>query len=74
MVTNLRNVEIMGRDISIVSSCDSSLNPIVRSIINADIQVNEDSKTVRFNLKPHKVFLFDKETEKRIYFEVEQDG
>ena len=26
--------------------------------------------TVRFSLKPHKVFLFNAETEERIYFEV----
>lgn len=70
MQTKLMNVEVMGRDISIVSGCASSLNPFVRSIINADNKVDESCGTVHFSLKPHKVFLFDAETEERIYFEV----
>ena len=67
---NLSNVEVMGRDVSIVSTHAASLNPAVRSIVDADYKINRDSATVKLNLKPHKVFLFDKETEERIYFEV----
>jgi len=66
----LSNVEVMGRDVSIVSTNDASANPVIRSIIDADNKVDITSSTVRYNLKPHKVFLFNKETEKRIYFEV----
>ena len=68
--TNLSNVEVMGRDVSIVSTHAASLNPLVRSIVDADHKIDADAKTVRFNLKPHKVFLFDKETETRLYPEV----
>ncbi|MBQ9943766.1 MAG: ABC transporter ATP-binding protein [Clostridia bacterium] len=64
----LSNVEVMGRDVSIVSTHEESLNPIIRSIINADHKVNLASETVRYTLKPHKVFLFHAETEDRIYF------
>jgi multiple sugar transport system ATP-binding protein len=60
----------MGRDVSIVSTNPASLNPVVRSIVDADYRIDRDASTVRFNLKPHKVFLFDKETEERIYFEI----
>ena len=61
------NVEVMGRDVSIVATNDASLNPLVRSIINADNNnVNIASGVVRYTLKPHKVFLFNKETEERI--------
>ena len=67
---NLNNVEVMGRDVSIVSSHSSSINPLIRSIVDADCKINRDSATVKLNLKPHKVFLFSKETEERIYFEV----
>ena len=67
---SLSNVEVMGRDVSIVSTNAASVNPVVRSIINADNKVDITSATVRYNLKPHKVFLFNKETEKRVYFEV----
>lgn len=64
----LSNVEVMGRDVSVVSRHEASVNPIVRSIINADNKVDVSAKTVRYSLKPHKVFLFNAETEERIYF------
>ncbi len=61
------NVEVMGRDVSIVSTNAASLNPLVRSIINADNNnVNVASGDVRYALKAHKVFLFNKDTEERI--------
>ncbi len=66
----LNNVEVMGRDVSIVSTNPASCNPVVRSIINADNKVDPEQETVRFSVKPHKIFLFNKETEERIYFEV----
>ena len=66
---NLSNIEVMGRDVSVVSTHNASVNPIVRSIIDAD-DTPKAAATVRFNLKPHKVFLFNAETEERIYFEV----
>ncbi len=61
-------LEVMGRDISVVSSNENSVNPTVRSIISAENKVDLSSKTVRFSLKPNKVFLFDKKTEERIAF------
>ncbi len=69
-VCQLSNVEVMGRDVSIVSTNAASVNPIIRSIINADNKVDTSSATVRYSLKTHKVFLYDTETEERIYFEV----
>ena len=66
----LRNLEVMGRDVSIVSENDASVNPIIRSIINADNQINTAAQEVRFSVKPHKIFLFNKETEVRIPVEV----
>ncbi len=70
MHCNLSSVEVMGRDSSVVSTHPASLNPVVRSIINSDNKVDRDSAVVAFSLKPHKVFLFNKETEERIRFEV----
>jgi len=66
----LSNVEVMGRDVSIVSTNEASLNPVVRSIVDADNKVDVGVETVKFNIKPHKIFIFDKETEERIRFEV----
>ena len=73
---DLNRVEVMGRDISVVSTNKECLNPVVRSIIGtetkADIGVDKVAKSgiVRFFLIPHKVFLFDRETEERIDAEV----
>ena len=64
------NVEVMGRDVSVVATHDASQNPFVRSIIDADNKVDTGSEYVRYNIKPHKIFIFNKETEERIYFEV----
>ncbi len=66
----LINVEVMGRDVSVVSSNPASTTPTIRSIINADAGVDHAAETVRFSVKPHKLFLFDKESEERIRFEV----
>ena len=65
----LSNVEVMGRDVSVVSTNEASLNPTVRSIIDADYKIG-GSEFVRYTLKPHKVFLFNAEDETRIRFEV----
>ena len=67
LTCNLSNVEVMGRDVSVVSTHAASLNPQIRSIVDADNKI-ADAATIRFNLKPHKVFLFDAETEVRIRF------
>ncbi len=64
------NVEVMGRDVSIVSTHDASMNPLVRSIVNADNKIDIASEYVKYAIKPHKIFIFNKETEERIYFEV----
>ena len=68
MCNKLSNVEVMGRDVSIVSYNGAAISPAIRSIVDADYKVDASAETVRFNLKPHKVFLFNKETEERIYF------
>ena len=70
LVCKLNNVEVMGRDVSVVSSHEASANPIVRSIINSDNKIDATAENIKYSLKPHKVFIFNKETEERIYFEV----
>ena len=65
---SLSNVEVMGRDVSVVSTHPNSVNPAIRSIVDADNKVDISAGTVRFNIKPHKLFVFNKETEERIYF------
>ncbi len=63
---SLERVEVMGRDVSVVSTHPCSENTSVRSIINAENRVDLSSSDVRFALKPSKVFLFDRDTGERI--------
>ena len=68
LVCQLSNVEVMGRDVSVVSRHAASQNETIRSIIDADNKVDVTKEEVRYSLKAHKVFLFDAETEERIFF------
>ena len=68
LTCKLSSVEVMGRDVSIVSENAASQNPVIRSIINADNKVDTTAEHVKYSLKAHKVFIFNKETEERIYF------
>ena len=67
----LSGVEVMGRDISVVATHEACENTAIRAIISAENKVDLASGSVRFDLKPGKVFLFNRETEDRISFEVE---
>ena len=68
LTCTVSGVDVMGRDISVVSTSESSLNPVVRSIISADEMKNISGSEVKFNLKTNKVYIFNKETEQRVYF------
>ena len=67
MHCKLNNVEVMGRDVSLVTEHPASINPIVRSIVNADEKYDPNAGKISYSLKPYKVFVFNKETEERIF-------
>ena len=62
---NCEMVQVMGRDISVVANNPHCIKPTFRVIISSDDQVMPGEVT--FKVKPHKIFLFDGETEERIY-------
>ena len=64
----LKAVEVMGRDTSVVSTHDGMLTSSSRSIIAAEDRPDANLKEISFSLKPSKVHLFDKETEERLLF------
>ena len=68
LTCDLTGVEVMGRDISVVCTHEKCENVAIRAIIDSDNVVNTAKKTVNFSLKPHKVYLFDKNTQGRIRF------
>ena len=68
LAVNLENIEVMGRDVSVVSTHPASVKPTVRSIISAETHIDSNLTTINFKLKENKTFIFNKETEQRIYF------
>ena len=66
---NLKRIEVMGRDMSVISTHPmSKTEKDIRSLISSDTAINTGSAKVSFSLKPHKVFVFNKDTEERLYF------
>ncbi len=65
LVCELRGVEVMGRDITVVCGNKASENKNIRAIVSAEHAVSTGD-SVRFDLKPNKVFLFDGETGERL--------
>ena len=65
---DILNVEVMGRDKSIVAANENAKNQNFRIIIDSSENMLEKSKA-SFNIKRNKLFLFDKESEQRIYFD-----
>ena len=58
-------IQIMGRDISLVGKNENCIKPTFKAIISADDDVKPGA--VALKVKPHKLFIFDEETEERIY-------
>ena len=63
---SLNGVEVMGRDISIVSTHPAFEGEVIRSIIDSENLDEVTGKEVRFDVKSGKTYLFDVETEERI--------
>ena len=68
LTMELKRVEEMGRDTSVIAAHPAAEKPAVRAIISSENEVDKSKETVKFDLKPHRTYLFDAETEKRIYF------
>jgi multiple sugar transport system ATP-binding protein len=66
LICGLKAVEVMGRDTSVVLEHPAAVSDPLRAIISAEYPIAPGRKELRFDLKPNKVFLFDKETEERI--------
>ena len=64
----LSGVEVMGRDISVVSTHPACENTAIRAIISSDTPVNTASENVRFSIKPGKIFIFSRQSQERISF------
>ena len=65
----LDRVEVMGRDISVVCRHPAATADQIRAIISAENRAGATGQAVRFDLKPRKVHLFDRESEARVPFD-----
>ncbi len=70
LTCELSRVEVMGRDVSVVCSHAACENANIRAIISSDNRVDITSATVRFNVNPQKVFVFDQQTQQRLHFTI----
>ena len=64
----LKRVEVMGRDISVVLEHPAFTGDAFRAIIDSEDLQYVSGTSVKFNLKPNKVFLFRSEDGQRIRF------
>jgi len=68
LACDFSNLEVMGRDVSVVASHKEALSPVIRAILSSDSKIPNAASEVRFSVKPGKLLVFDKATEERIYF------
>ena len=67
-VCRLSRVEVMGRDTSVVCHHPAFTGETFRVILDSDDLSAISGTTVRFDLKPNKVFLFRRESGERVRF------
>ena len=65
LTLNVEAIQTMGRDMSIVASNPHFLGESIKGIIDSEINVPLGDNKV--GIRPSKIFVFDGETEKRIY-------
>ena len=68
LTCDFKNVEVMGGAISIVTGHADAESPVIRATVMDDVKIAEGTKSVKFSIKPNKLYVFDNETEERIYF------
>ncbi len=68
LACGLNRVEVLGRETSMVCTHPACQADTLRAILRSEQEVGAQSGTVRFSLRPEKVFLFSRTSEERIRF------
>ena len=68
LTCTLKAVEVMGRDTSVVASHRCFTGQEIRAIIRSDERPAHSGSVVRFDIRPSKVHIFNKNTGERIRF------
>ncbi len=69
LACRLKGVEVMGRDVTIVSEHPSFQGEAIRTIVDAQSGIDTTKSEVRYRLRPGKVFVFAKDSGERLYGE-----
>ena len=67
LTLSVRGVEVMGRDVSILSESTYSTSGVVRAIVSSDEIGSNNETSIKFAIKPTKAYIFDKKTQERLY-------
>jgi multiple sugar transport system ATP-binding protein len=59
-------IEMIGRDVSLVASHPQAQTPSIRIILNSDDFAVKPNQSIKVKLKPHKTFIFEKSTGRRL--------
>ena len=67
LTCTLKGVEVMGRDVTVVSTHPAFQGETIRTIIDAKSGVDPSKGEVRYRLRQGKVFVFDQSSGERLY-------
>ena len=67
LACSLKGVEVMGRDVTVVSTHPAFQGETIRTIIDARSGVDTTKSEVHYRLRPGKVFVFAKDSGERLY-------
>jgi len=63
----LKGVEVMGRDVTVLSSHPAFDGETIRTIVDSENRPDTAKREVRFRVRPGKIFVFDRESGDRLY-------
>ena len=66
LTCSLKGVEVMGRDVSVISEHPGMQGSAIRSIIDAQSRVDTGSGVIRFRVRPGKIYAFEYESGKTL--------
>ena len=69
LACTLKGVEVMGRDVTVVSTHPAFQGETIRTIVDAQSGVDTTKDVVHYRLRPGKIFVFAKDSEERLYGE-----
>ena len=67
LTCTLKGVEVMGRDITVLSEHPAFEGETIRTIVDSENRPDISKSEVNFRVRPGKIFVFSQDTEERLY-------